>query len=69
MTNTDPNESIAVWDLAPDSGGRPNQFQAARNYAIAVCLASPERYRLVEPGDVTPTERSDGKPIIPEADQ
>jgi hypothetical protein len=29
--------------------------------------AMPTRYRLVQPGDVAPSARSDGKPINPDA--
>jgi hypothetical protein len=69
MTNADPNESIAVFDLAPDSGGAPNQFQAVRWRALELIRDFPDRYRLAQPGDVAPTERNDGKPIVPETEQ
>lgn len=59
----DPNESIAVWDLAPDDGGPPGQFQATLGRAHQLIALFPNRYRLVQPGDTAPTERSDGKPI------
>lgn len=65
----DPNESIAIWDLAPDGGAAPNQFQATRGMALQLIEALPTRYRIVQPGDVAPTERSDGKPISPETEQ
>ena len=57
------NSSVAVWDLAPDGGGAPGQFQALKWYADELVAAQPQRYRLALPGDVTPTERSDGQPI------
>jgi hypothetical protein len=66
---TDPNKSIAVWDLAPDGGTAPNQFQATSGRALELIDAFPGRYRIALPGDVQPSVRSDGKPIIPDADQ
>lgn len=59
----DPNESIAVWDLAPDNGGPPGTFQALRWYAAALVEGQPKRYRLAQAGDIAPTQRSDGKSI------
>jgi hypothetical protein len=61
--------SVPVWDLAPEGGGAPNQFQAIASYADELIAALPGRYRLVQPGDTAPTERSDGKPIIPDVPQ
>jgi hypothetical protein len=63
---SDEGKSIAMWDLAPDDGGGPVQFQVWSTAADGMIAANPSRYRLVRPGDETPTERSDGKPINPD---
>ncbi len=67
----DPNESIWLFDLSPDSGGAPARIQATRGYAFEMVEALPSRYRIQQTGDVLPVERADGKPIIllPDADQ
>ena len=65
LMSDDPNRSVAVWDLAPDDGGAPNQLQALAWRATELIDAWPLRYRLVRDGDQAPTERSDGKPIDP----
>lgn len=59
--------SVALWDLAPDDGGSPVQFQAIAQKADELIAADPRRYRRVVDGEPTPTERSDGKPIDPHA--
>lgn len=70
----DPNQSCRVFDLAPDGagdgggayGGAPVDFQAMRGRALELIEAFPGRYRLAQPGEALPSERSDGRPIIPE---
>jgi hypothetical protein len=57
-------KSVAVWDLAPDDLGPPNQFQAWSTRADELIAAVPGRYRLVAPDEAPPTERSDGKQIV-----
>lgn len=71
MAEDDLNESVVVFDLAPDGagddggryGGAPIQFQATRSRALELIKVFPGRYRLAKPGEVPPTVRSDGRPI------
>jgi hypothetical protein len=62
-SSTATGRSVAVWDLAPDDGGAPCQFQAWSTRADELIAAFPQRYRLVQSVDTAPTERSDGRPI------
>jgi hypothetical protein len=39
----DPNQSVAVWDLAPDDGGAPGQVQMIRSYADEQIALRPKR--------------------------
>ena len=63
----DTRKSVAVWDLAPDDGGAPNKFQAWSTRADELIANCPDRYRLVIEGETAPSQRSDGKPINPDA--
>ncbi|MCP3370776.1 hypothetical protein [Bradyrhizobium cajani] len=51
-----------VWDLAPDDGGSPRQFQMVSTRAAKLIETFPDRYRFVVDGEPAPTERSDGAP-------
>lgn len=72
----DPNESVRVFDLAPDGangagryGGPPVDFQATRGRAAELIATLPGRFRIAQADEPTPAERSDGRPIIPETEE
>jgi len=56
-------KSVAVWDLAPEHGGAPCDFQVIEARAEEMMATWPGRYRFVLPGEPPPSARSDGKPV------
>jgi hypothetical protein len=64
------DESVSVWDMAPDNPDwPPGQFQATASRADELIDLDPKRYRLAIDGEAAPLERSDRKQVDQGADQ